>query len=64
MGFAGVVPVYARRGRFIEDLLRAPEAPNGTSELLVDAAMREAASDGVRYVTLGLAPLAGEVPFG
>jgi phosphatidylglycerol lysyltransferase len=64
VGFAGVVPVYARRGRFIEDLLRAPEAPNGTSELLVDAAMREAASDGVRYVTLGLAPLAGEVPFG
>jgi phosphatidylglycerol lysyltransferase len=64
VGFAGVVPVYARRGRFIEDLLRAPDAPNGTSELLVDAAMREAATDGVRYVTLGLAPLAGAVPFG
>jgi phosphatidylglycerol lysyltransferase len=64
VGFAGVVPVYARRGRFIEDLLRAPDAPNGTSELLVDAAMREAATDGVRYVTLGLAPLAGAVPLG
>jgi phosphatidylglycerol lysyltransferase len=64
VGFAGVVPVYARKGRFIEDLLRAPEAPNGTSELLVDAAMREAAADGVRYVTLGLAPLAGAVPSG
>jgi phosphatidylglycerol lysyltransferase len=64
VGFAGVVPVYARRGRFIEDLLRAPDAPNGTIELLVDAAMREAAADGVRYVTLGLAPLAGAVPFG
>lgn len=64
VGFAGVVPVYARNGRFIEDLLRGPDAPNGTSELLVDAAMRDAAAEGVRYVTLGLAPLAGAVPFG
>jgi phosphatidylglycerol lysyltransferase len=64
VGFAGVVPIYARNGRFIEDLLRAPNAPNGTSELLVDAAMRDAAAAGASYVTLGLAPLAGEVPFG
>lgn len=64
VGFAGVVPVYARNGRFIEDLVRAPNAPNGTSELLVDAAMRDAAAAGISYVTLGLAPLAGEVPFG
>ncbi|HTQ03646.1 MAG TPA: DUF2156 domain-containing protein [Polyangiaceae bacterium] len=64
VGFAGVVPVYARNGRFIEDLVRAPNAPNGTSELLVDAAMRDAAAAGSGYVTLGLAPLAGAVPFG
>ncbi|HSU39349.1 MAG TPA: phosphatidylglycerol lysyltransferase domain-containing protein, partial [Polyangiaceae bacterium] len=64
VGFAGVVPIYARNGRFIEDLLRGPDAPNGTSELLVDAAMRDAAVEGVGYVTLGLAPLAGAVPFG
>ena len=64
VGFAGVVPVYARNGRFIEDLVRAPEAPNGTMELLVDAAMRAAASDGISVVTLGLAPLAGAVPVG
>lgn len=64
VGFAGVVPIYARNGRFIEDLLRAPDAPNGTIELLVDAAMRDATAAGAGYVTLGLAPLAGEVPFG
>ncbi len=64
VGFAGVVPIYARNGRFIEDLVRAPTAPNGTTELLVDAAMREAAAAGAGYLTLGLAPLAGEVPFG
>jgi len=61
IGFVSMVPVFARRGWFVEDLLRAPGAPNGTAELLVDAAMRTAASDGSSYLTLGLAPLAGEV---
>jgi phosphatidylglycerol lysyltransferase len=60
VGFLSMVPVFARPGWFIEDLLRVPEAPNGTAELLVDAAMR-AAADGSAYVTLGLAPLAGKV---
>ena len=57
VGFASAVPVYACARLFVEDLVRAPDAPNGTPELLVDAMMRE------RYgeVTLGLAPLAGDV---
>jgi len=55
------VPVFARRGWFVEDLIRAPEAPNGTAELLIDAAMRAAAAEGSRYLTLGLAPLAGAI---
>ncbi len=59
VGFLAAIPVYARGGWFFEDLLRDPGAPNGTAELLVDAAMRDAASLGARYVTLGLAPLAG-----
>jgi phosphatidylglycerol lysyltransferase len=63
IGFAGVIPIYARNGCFIEDLIRAPHAPNGTVELLVDAAMRDAAASGKTYVTLGLAPLAGAVEF-
>jgi phosphatidylglycerol lysyltransferase len=61
VGFLSMVPVFARAGWFIEDLLRVPEAPNGTAELLVDAAMRAAAGAGSTYVTLGLAPLAGEI---
>ncbi|MDB4930559.1 MAG: hypothetical protein JWM10_3043, partial [Myxococcaceae bacterium] len=61
VGFLAAVPVYARDGWLFEDLLRDDGAPNGTTELLVDAAMREAAASGCRYVTLGLAPLGGDV---
>jgi lysylphosphatidylglycerol synthetase-like protein (DUF2156 family) len=61
LGFAVLSPVYARRGWLIEHLVRASHAPNGTSELLVDTAMRELASVGVRWATLGLSPLAGDV---
>ncbi len=61
VGFLGVIPIYARDGWFFEDFLRAPDAPNGTIELLVDAGMRAAAAENVALVTLGLAPLAGDV---
>ncbi|HTV25825.1 MAG TPA: DUF2156 domain-containing protein [Polyangiaceae bacterium] len=61
VGFAAVVPVYARNGWFIDDLIRAPAAPNGTTESLVDAAMNDAAASGSDYLTLGLSPLAGDV---
>jgi phosphatidylglycerol lysyltransferase len=60
-GLLGLIPVYARDGWFLEDLLRAPDAPNGTTELLIDRAMRETAADGCEYVALGLSPLAGDV---
>ncbi len=61
VGLASAVPVYARRRVFIEDLVRAPDAPNGTVELLVDAVMRAVVAFGLDEVTLGLAPLAGDV---
>ncbi|MEY2936187.1 MAG: hypothetical protein RL033_6936 [Pseudomonadota bacterium] len=61
VGFAAVVPVYARQGWFVEDLIRAPRAPNGTMELLVDTALRDAAALGSGYLTLGLSPLSGGV---
>jgi phosphatidylglycerol lysyltransferase len=64
VAFLVAVPVYARAGWLFEDLLRGPRAPNGTSELLVDAGMRMALAEGSTYVTLGLAPLAGPVPLG
>lgn len=62
VGFAGIVPVPARAGWFLEDLLRDPMAPNGTGELLIDAVMEWADANGSRWITLGLAPLAGDVP--
>lgn len=62
LGFLALVPVYQRDGWLLEDLLRAPTAPNGTSELLIDAAMRVAADEGSSFATLGLAPLAGRLP--
>jgi phosphatidylglycerol lysyltransferase len=61
LGFAAVAPIYARSGWFVENLIRSPRAPNGTMELLVDAALRDAAALGSEYVTLGLAPLMGGV---
>lgn len=62
VAFLSAVPVYARRRLFVEDLIRGRRAPNGTTELLVDAAMRAAVARGDETVTLGLAPLAGAVP--
>ncbi|MFO0553963.1 MAG: DUF2156 domain-containing protein [Polyangiaceae bacterium] len=61
IGVLVMVPIYARRGWLFEDLLRAPTAQNGTSELLFDAGMRLALEEGSVYATLGLAPLAGDV---
>jgi phosphatidylglycerol lysyltransferase len=56
-----IAPVFARGGWLFEDLLRDPCAPNGTTELLVDAGMRAVAARASRWATLGLAPLAGPV---
>lgn len=57
-----VAPIWGRAGWLLQNLMRVPEAPNGAGELLIDAAMREARARGHTYVTLGLAPLAGDVP--
>jgi phosphatidylglycerol lysyltransferase len=62
VGVARVLPVPGRKGWFIEHLLRDPDAPNGSMELLVDAVMRWAAAAGSSWLTLGLSPLSGSVP--
>lgn len=62
VGFLSAAPIYARHRLFVEDVCRERRAPNGTGELLIDAAMRAAAARGDHAVTLGLAPLAGGVP--
>lgn len=61
VGLLSLSPVPARHGWLFEHLLRDPAAPNGTSELLVDHAMRTIGDDGAEWATLGLAPLAGPV---
>lgn len=61
VAFALVLPVPGRAGWFLESLVRDPSAPNGTTEVLVDAVMRWAAERGSRWLTLGFVPLAGEV---
>ena len=59
IGFLAAVPVFERHGWFFEDVIRVPEAPNGTSELLIHEAMSFVQARGDEFVTLGLAPLAG-----
>ncbi len=66
-GFLLASPVPRRRGWLVEQIVRGDSAVNGTSELLVNVAMRSLAEGGSEYVTLGLAPLSthstvGEVP--
>ena len=57
VGFLLASPIPARQGWLVEQIIRGHDAPNGTAELLLDAAMRTLAADGARYVTLGLSPL-------
>jgi len=61
VGMLSVAPVYRRGGWLVQNLIRVPESPNGTAEALIDHAMREALDEGLTFVTLGMAPLAGNV---
>jgi phosphatidylglycerol lysyltransferase len=57
IGFTILSPVPARAGWLVEQIVRGRDAPNGTAELLIDAAMRAVAESGSTYATLGLSPL-------
>jgi len=64
-GFTVLSPVPGRNGWLVEQIVRGSDAPNGTAELLIDAAMRAIADSGSTYATLGLSPLsqrAGIIP--
>ena len=56
-GFFVASPIPERDGWLIEQIIRGRGAPNGTTELLLDAAWRDLAESGATYVTLGLSPL-------
>lgn len=57
VGFVLLSPVATRNGWLFEQFIHRPIAPNGTVELMIDAAMRALAEDGCDYATLGLSPL-------
>ena len=55
-------PVARRPAALVEWVLRRPDAPNGTSERLIDAALGCALDDGLDEVSLGLVPLSTRAP--
>lgn len=57
VGYLVASPIPLRDGWLIEQVIRDPRAPNGTSELLIDTAARDLAASGARRLTLGLSPL-------
>jgi phosphatidylglycerol lysyltransferase len=59
VGFLSMLRVPAKNGWFFEHVIRDPHAPNGTAELLVEAALRWAGARGASFATTGMAPLAG-----
>lgn len=59
VGVLVAVPIYARQGWFLDQMLRHPTAPNGTVDLMFDYAMRSFAETKSPYVTFGLSPLSG-----
>jgi phosphatidylglycerol lysyltransferase len=61
VAFLVASPVPARQGWLVEEIARGLDAPNGAAELLIDAAMRELATGGATYVTLGLVALSTQV---
>lgn len=64
VAFLVAAPVPSRQGWLIEQIVRGAGAPNGCAELLVDAAYGAARAEGLRYFTLGLAPLSQAVGSG
>jgi len=57
VAFLVASPIAARAGYLIEQVVRAPNAPNGTAELLIDCAMRRFSACGSVFATLGLVAL-------
>jgi phosphatidylglycerol lysyltransferase len=58
VAFLVASPVARRPGFLVEEIARSHRAPNGATELLIDAAMDRLGAGGAHYVTLGLVALA------
>jgi phosphatidylglycerol lysyltransferase len=57
MAFLVLSPIPERSGWLTEQFPHRPGAPNGTVELMMDAAFRTLAKENCEYITLGLSPL-------
>ncbi len=57
VGFLVASPVPLRNGFLIEQIVRSRNTPNGTVELMLDAALQRMIELGSSYVTLGLSPI-------
>ncbi len=53
VAFCVLSPVPRRNGWLAEQIVRGRRAPNGTAELLVDAALRAVAAEDATFFTLG-----------
>jgi lysylphosphatidylglycerol synthetase-like protein (DUF2156 family) len=62
VGFLAASPIPARKGWYLEDVLRQPNAPPGVADLLVVEALNALKSEGELMATLGTAPLAPDGP--
>ncbi len=57
VGVLAASPIPAREGWYLEDVVRAHNAPDGTSDLLVFEALKALAAQGAKLATLGTVPL-------
>ena len=62
VGFLAASPIPKRKAWYLEDVLREPDAPNGTSTLLVFEAFAKLRAEGATLATLGTTPLTTEGP--
>jgi len=62
VGFLAASPIPARRGWYLEDVLREPDAPPGTATLLVVEALTSLKAEGAALATLGTSPLSTDGP--
>jgi phosphatidylglycerol lysyltransferase len=60
VGFLAASPIPLRKGWYLEDVIREPNAPGGMTTLLVAETLKRLKEEGAILATLGTAPLAAE----
>jgi phosphatidylglycerol lysyltransferase len=60
VGFLAASPIPMRKGWYLEDVIREPNAPGGMTTLLVAETLKRLKDEGAILATLGTAPLAAE----